>query len=201
MRNCTKRFPITARARAGSSGASQIPRGTLYQKRKTRYREADENTIFDHWKKFSKYYIKEITDDWELLAIAQHYGVPTRLLDWSRNPLVAAFFSLSADAGCDGAIFAVQDCNGLKKVKDTKWSRQSGIGFFEPDSSILRIIRQGGMFTVHGPADKDLSEDSSICMKKFLIKNSAKKVMLKDIERYGVTHMHCFPNLDGVGDH
>jgi hypothetical protein len=37
---------------------------------------------------------RSFADDWDLLFFMQHYGIPTRLLDWSENPFIALYFAL-----------------------------------------------------------------------------------------------------------
>jgi hypothetical protein len=50
------------------------------------------------------YRTRDLSDDWEALFFMQHYGVPTRLLDWTENPLTALHFALMhADARNLGA--------------------------------------------------------------------------------------------------
>lgn len=40
------------------------------------------------------YRTRDLSDDWEALFFMQHYAVPTRLLDWTENPLTALHFAL-----------------------------------------------------------------------------------------------------------
>ena len=52
------------------------------------------------------------------LTLMQHYGLPTRLLDWSESPLVALYFALSSDedAKADAAVWVLNPMKLNKKV-------------------------------------------------------------------------------------
>ncbi|MEK7674559.1 MAG: FRG domain-containing protein [Verrucomicrobiota bacterium] len=62
---------------------------------------------FRHWRELASGYSNTLPqNDFECLAYAQHYGLPTRLLDWTENSLVALYFACEGSFDCDGAVYA-----------------------------------------------------------------------------------------------
>ena len=54
-----------------------------------------ENQLLNRFRQRSlPYHSRDLNDDWEALFFMQHYGVPTRLLDWTENPLTGLHFAL-----------------------------------------------------------------------------------------------------------
>lgn len=60
--------------------------------------EPKHSGMIEEWlNEYSIYADSELSDSFDIYALAQHYGLPTRLLDWTTSPLVALYFSLEKE--------------------------------------------------------------------------------------------------------
>jgi len=121
--------------------------------RKGTVSSAEERRLLEAFKGQARPYLTNSPDrgdDWAWLAVAQHHGLPTRLLDWTTNPLIAAFFAVQSGKDTDGKIHAAEmpDLLSLQDEKETGPFKQTTVKIFRPALFIPRIASQSGMFTI-----------------------------------------------------
>lgn len=160
----------------------------------------DDRRLFASWSRRSvEFLAAEPGDAWNALAIAQHHGLATRLLDWSYNPLVAAFFAVWEDSNADGVIYAYLSARRVVPERGSPFSFE-GVRRFKPKGIAARITRQSGILTVHGPPtvalDDALGPDD--VLEKIVIDRSYRPQLLFDLSFYGINRLTLFPDLDGL---
>jgi hypothetical protein len=149
------------------------------------------------------------SNEWEWLMLGQHHGLPSRLLDWTTNPLVALYFACSGDnyRSDDGAVYRL---SGLEQLRPDHFVYPDFSNPFKierdfyiyPPHISPRIIAQSSAFTVSknpivpleiSPIDKEKGPND-----KIIINAVAKDRILQQLRDLGIGPATLFPDLDGL---
>lgn len=166
-------------------------------------------------------------NDWDILFAMQHYGVPTRLLDWTDVLGVALYFSLlDGDGIAKSPCVWVMNPYGLNhpRVDDLfdprflpppedinpSWeygqvvSQWKGMGWHKPLAlyprhRTERVVAQSGWFTIHGNDHRSLEE---IAGSKVVIRvdlpSEARESGLRFMEQAGINRRTLFPDMTNL---
>lgn len=165
-----------------------------------------------------------LDDDLRCLAMMQHHGAPTRLLDFTKSPYVAAFFALE-DATGDAAVYALNTpalwtaTPGFDRTltRDHIDPRRPGhyaryfvrnrlpvLWFGEPSEMDRRLVAQSGLFVVPGvldqPIDRILQQygDDDELIVKYVLPLEMRARAMNALYRMNVTNASLFPDLEGL---
>jgi hypothetical protein len=159
-------------------------------------------------------------DDFQWLALMQHHGAPTRLIDFTWSPYVAAFFALERATG-DAAVWAVNPARiqsrrtpapprydprikgNFRKYYLRGKRRFIWVG--EPLTMNRRLIAQSGTFALAGVLDQPLEEivsgdrdPPSTMVKLILPARLIRETAMRELYRMNITWATLFPDLDGL---
>ncbi len=159
--------------------------------------ELEQSLLFLFKNESLPYLDKIPTTNMRWMSVAQHHGLPTRLMDWTRNPLVAAYFAVYKDPEKDSAIYRYMKhaCIPEMVITDDVMSKLDKVELILPSHTTRRIVAQQGLFTYHPKADEEFIDES---MFKFIIPADRKLDIRQKLNRFGINHSTLFPDLDGL---
>lgn len=168
-----------------------------------------ERSMLDEFQRYSVPYLRVTPPTlWHWLALAQHHGLPTRLLDWSLNPLTALWFAVHQppEDGRDGVVWMLEprerDFPTEGEMDSLECTRHM---LFSPRHVTERITAQSGWFTVHRGTSSDprfepLETSSQFAgrLTRLMIPAGRFAHFRFHLDRVGVNHASVFPGLDGI---
>ena len=183
--------------------------------------EAIERPLLRHFRKYAARDAVPVDSTWNWLALAQHHGLPTRLLDWTYSPYVALHFATARPEG-DGAVWMVDYVRAHerapKKLRE-QLERESAnvfttemigavakdfddladlgefVVFVEPPSFDERIVNQYALFSLS--SQPDLAPDRDL-LHKIVIPAELKWEVRDKLDQANITERVLFPGLDGL---
>lgn len=163
-------------------------------------------------------------DELGWMQVAQHHGLPTRLLDWTQNAAVALFFACCSSPDDDGLVVILNPAE-LNQAVDPRSprvfdstldaqiikpyfgldGRQSSRGkrtiALNPTWNNDRIALQQGAFTLHGSRQFDLDQSQTSSLIYVPILKDHKLALLDELQRVGIGEMFIFPEPEHVCAH
>jgi hypothetical protein len=160
--------------------------------------------------------ISSYTDYMKILYIAQHHGLPTRLLDFSTNPLIALYFACLGKENSNkyGAVwFAIKEQFLVKQNIYEEVNKYFASGYLDDDPLqfekpvcleteflITRMTNQASTFLIWGNNPKSLLEYTEFQLYKIMIDHYSKERILNELEKLDIHKASVFSGLDKLGE-